>query len=350
LRWKKLAKTPIVGEKLRSRLAPRSSKSKKPRSNSMTETGSTSSLDSVAAKYWDDHSDQDTRSIVCWEFPEVVKRFDNRRVTGSEDLPALYWFYRKYGPFKEAASIGCGTGIVERCLVESEHFNGQIVGLDISPRSLEQARANCAGYKNVRFEVADLNIHVWPASVYDVVFAHGALHHIEKLDWVLGQIARSLKPNGFLYVNDYVGPQRFQWSDLQLRLANELLANVPAQWVNNPRVERCDPLQLARRDPSEACQSHVIEDTIRAHFRTIERRPRGGGLLAPIFGGSCLRESILENTEGAACIRKLCEVEASLFDQGIIPTNHVVIVAKPRLPHPNAELPIAGSGGEKLDG
>jgi|SRR5271166_6072608 len=304
----------------------------------MAGTANISPPDSDVAKYWDDHKDKDTRSMVCWEFPDVVKSFDNRRVTGGQDLPLLYWFYRKYGPFKEAASIGCGTGILERCLVEVEHFDGQILGLDISPRSLEQARAACAGHKNVRFEVADLNTRIWPTAAYDVVFAHGALHHIEKLDWVLGQIACSLKPNGLLYVNDYVGPQRFQWSDAQLRLANQLLANVPAQWVNNPRIERCDPLELARRDPSEACQSHFIEDTIRSHFEIIERRPRGGTLLAPIFGGGGLRESILHSASGIACLLKLCETEARLFDQGVIVTNHVVIVAKARLPRPGAEF------------
>lgn len=297
----------------------------------MTEPGNPSSPNSPSAEYWDDHADEDTQSIVCWEFPEVVWRFENARVTGSTNVFPLAWFYQKYGPFRQAASIGCGTGIVERSLLKDLHYDGRIVGFDISPRSLEQARANCAGYENVRFEVADLNTHVWPTSSYDVVFAHGALHHIEKLDWVLLQIARSLKPKGFLYVNDYVGPQRFQWSDVQLRLANELLAKVPAQWVRNLRVERCDPLQLGRKDPSEACQSHFIEDTIRAHFEIVERRPRGGSLLAPIFGGSGLRESILESTEGRACIRKLCEAEATLLDQGVIPPNHVVIVATPRL-------------------
>jgi SAM-dependent methyltransferase len=304
----------------------------------MTNIDKTSSADSNVATYWDDHADQDTRSMVCWEFPEVVRSFDNRRVTGGEDIPALCWFYRAYGPFKEAASIGCGTGILERCLVEAEHFDGQILGLDISPRSLEQARTDCAGYKNVRFEVADLNTLIWPTAAYDVVFAHGALHHLEKLDWVLGQIAGALKPNGLLYVNDYVGPQRFQWSEAQLRLANQLLANVPVQWVSNSPVVRCDPLELERRDPSEACQSHFIEDIIRAHFEIIERRPRGGALLAPIFGGGGLRESILHSSSGVACLLNMCETEARLSDQGVISANHVVIVAKARRPRPGAEF------------
>ena len=278
--------------------------------------------------------------MVCWEFPEVVQGFDNSRVTGRADLPPLYWFYRSYGPFKEAASIGCGTGILEHSLVEVEHFDGPILGLDISPRSVEKARENCAGHMNIRFEVADLNTHVWPAAAYDVVFAHGALHHIEKLDWALGQIARSMKPDGLLYVNDYVGPQQFQWSDVQLRLANQLMTNVPVQWVRNPRIQRCDPSELARRDPSEACQSHFIEETIRAHFEIVERRSRGGSLLAPIFGGGGLRESMLHSADGIACLRKLCELEAQLFDQGIIPTNHVVIVAKARLARPSAEFTV----------
>jgi hypothetical protein len=65
--------------------------------------------------------------------------------------------------------------------------------------------------------------------------------------------------------------------------------------------------------------------------RTHDRWSAGRG---PIFGGGGLRESILETAHGLKCIRKLCEAEASLFDQGIIATNHLVIVAKPRPLHP----------------
>ena len=34
----------------------------------------------------------------------------------------------------------------------------------------------------------------WPPAVYDAVFAHGGLHHIEKVDFCIGQIANGLEP------------------------------------------------------------------------------------------------------------------------------------------------------------
>jgi 2-polyprenyl-3-methyl-5-hydroxy-6-metoxy-1,4-benzoquinol methylase len=230
-------------------------------------------------RYWGDHVGDHLQSFLQWETNPPSQLHQNFRVSGDRNVVAAVWFWKKYGPFSSVASIGSGTGILERWLCGLPDFEGNVVGFDISPRSVEVASANCAQFPNVKFELADLNVREWEADQFDVVFAHGALHHIESLDWCVGQ--RGLRNGGLLYVNDFVGPQRYQYSDAQMRIANELLERVPPRWRKRTSVVRCDAEQLKKDDPSEAACSHFIEQTVRVHFEVLERKPRGGTLLGP---------------------------------------------------------------------
>jgi hypothetical protein len=51
-----------------------------------------------------------------------------------------------------------------------------------------------------------------------------------EMDHCFASIAQALTDGGYLWLNDYVGPARFQWSDTHIRLASELLAIVPEKW------------------------------------------------------------------------------------------------------------------------
>ena len=99
----------------------------------------------------------------------------------------------------------------------------------------------------------DLNTEALPQNVYDAVLTTGSMHHVENLDFCFRNIRRALKPGGLLWLNDYVGPNQFQWSDAQMRLADELLALVPKTWRLRDRVhrvrcrERCVTWTLPRR-------------------------------------------------------------------------------------------------------
>ena len=83
--------------------------------------------------------------------------------------------------------------------------------------SLEHTRALIAqvegAVERVRLLGIDLNAEGLPEDLYDTVRTSGSMHHIENLDFCFRNIRRSLKPGGLLWLNDYVGPNRFQWSD-----------------------------------------------------------------------------------------------------------------------------------------
>ena len=63
----------------------------------------------------------------------------------------------------------------------------------------------------------------WRADAYDVVVAHSVLHHVENLEHAYAQIERCMRPDATLIVNEYVGPNRFQYSDDVLSIINALL-------------------------------------------------------------------------------------------------------------------------------
>jgi len=287
---------------------------------------------SRTAAHWDRFAGTHLNNPTHWEANEAVRRFQWELITGNPEWNPVAWFMERYGPFREMCSLCSGTGILERMI--ADHWlrdGGTITGFDISHQSVQTASRDATPFKGITYEVRDLDRAIWPASSrYDAVFAHGALHHVSRLDFLLEQVARALSPDGYLYVNDYVGPARFQWSDAQMRLADELLDMLPTRFKAKAKVVRCDAAALATADPSEAAFSNFIVETVQAHFEIVHRVDRGGTLLAPIFGSGCIDPSTMESAEGLAAIDGLCRREHELICESIIPANHVVLIGRPR--------------------
>ena len=160
-------------------------------------------------------------------------------VSGESWMGPPQWFMMNYGPFGQVADLGCGDGVLANVLLRVDP-NLRVDAYDVSLASLERARALIAtldgAAERCRLMRIDLNAEALPTDLYDAVLTTGSMHHIENLDFCFGNIRRSLKAGGLLWLNDYVGPNRFQWSDTQMRLADELLAMVPSRWRLRDRV------------------------------------------------------------------------------------------------------------------
>ncbi len=94
-------------------------------------------------------------------------------------------------------SLGCGDGAIERRL--APHV-GEIVGIDISPVAIAQARTKSAGMANLSFAVSE-NI---PSEKFDVIAAFAFLHHLgdAALRDVLRAARAALRPGGAFYSSD----------------------------------------------------------------------------------------------------------------------------------------------------
>ena len=285
------------------------------------------------ASFWDANAGKHCKPFAHWESPAPIQHALNKLVTGDISIPPPVWFMRHYGPFAHVAELGCGDGILVHTLL------GRDPGLtvdayDISTASLaraaEQIKTHCGTTERCRFLPIDLNKEILPEAAYDAVLTTGTMHHVENLDFCFRNIGRSLRPGGYLWLNDYVGPNRFQWSNTQMRLADELLALVPKPWRQRDKVTRCDARALCAMDPSEAVASQHIEAALAAHFEIVQKWPRGGTLLAPIFGSGCLDAAIADSPEGLAILAAMFEAEQDLIRNGALPSDSYVYIAKPR--------------------
>jgi SAM-dependent methyltransferase len=285
------------------------------------------------ATFWEEHVGRHLGPFAHWESPPSIAVALNMLVSGDPHVTSLQYFLANYGPFAHVAELGCGDGILVNFLLSIDP-SLRIDAYDVSPASLERTRALIAALdgaaQRCRLTRIDLNVEALPHDLYDAVLTTGSMHYIENLDFCFGNIRRSLKAGGLLWLNDYVGPNRFQWSDTQMRLANELLAMVPARWRLRDRVMRFDAGAMRDLDPSKAVAPQHIPAALEAHFEIVQSWPRGGTLLAPIFGSGCLDSAMAKSEEGASVLSAMFRAEHDLIAAGALPSDSWLYVAKAR--------------------
>jgi ubiquinone/menaquinone biosynthesis C-methylase UbiE len=114
----------------------------------------------------------------------------------------------EHGP--RVLELGCGSGGTALALAERGLM---VTGIDLSPERVavaarESERMGLAG--RTTFLTGDLNVIPLPASSFDCVVAHDALHHILDLGGLLDRVRLALVPGGRLVVMDFVGMGRFR--------------------------------------------------------------------------------------------------------------------------------------------
>jgi len=140
--------------------------------------------------------------------------YDDLVIEGSASRTLLdrfsYGFYEKgekgrlWGPLWRTIDLhgvsildyGCGNGDFSRVLALR---GARVVGIDISPKLIETARASAArmGLNGLcpQFMVGDAHHTAFADNSFDYVVGNGALHHLD-LDMAFAEIARVLKPGG----------------------------------------------------------------------------------------------------------------------------------------------------------
>ncbi len=260
--------------------------------------------------------------IATWAAEPAVRRCLNRRVSGSPDVWPVEWFARKVvrSPFPRALSLGCGDGALERDLL-TKGLCTTLLGLDISERALELARAQAAaaGWTDLSYAQADLDrLRLEPES-FEAVFVHQALHHVRELEACLRQVRRALTPGGIFYLDEYVGPSRHQWRRELLEAAEQAYRQLPKRARRRRRLQ----LPVDWRDPSEAVRSAEIVPLVAETFEIRERRDYGGNLLAVVYPH--LRLEALEPAARAEILDLLIELEDELLAAGA-PSYYTVMV------------------------
>jgi ubiquinone/menaquinone biosynthesis C-methylase UbiE len=107
-------------------------------------------------------------------------------------------------PGMDLLDCGCGPGSITVDLAEAV-APGNVVGIDLQPHLVEQARALAAerGVTNVRFEVASVYELPFPDGSFGAVFTQGMLMYLREPVRALQEMRRVLRPGGVAGVKEF---------------------------------------------------------------------------------------------------------------------------------------------------
>ena len=199
------------------------------------------------------------------------------------DLWPLDWFEKTYPGvrFARALSIGCGTGPLERDLIR-RNLCDRIDAFDGSPTSIATARAEARTLGiggRIRYFVADFNDLQLRRVKYDAVFFHQSLHHVAHMERLFRRLLARMRPEAVLYLDEYVGPSRTDWTDALMEGVRRIYGELP----RSARASDELPYPIQVDDPSEAIRSGEILSTLHAGFDVEQIRGYGGNVLSILY-------------------------------------------------------------------
>ncbi len=232
-------------------------------------------------------------------------------------------------------SIACGSGGLE-LFTAQQQLCATIEGVDIAPRAiaLAQQHAHEQGLTQAQFRVQDLEHTRLAPNSYDVILCGMGLHHIRRLEYFYEEAMQALRPNGWLLLNEFVGPSQWQWTDTQLTLANALLAALPERYrihaleqtpkttITRPTIDYMNAV-----DASESIRSAELLPLLHQHFKVVHLREYGGAIL------HLLLEYIIGNfnpqdAHAVELLQLLIAIEQALMQTKLIGSDFAVAAAQ----------------------
>jgi GT2 family glycosyltransferase/SAM-dependent methyltransferase len=275
-----------------------------------------------------------------WMSHPMVQERINQRASGhphidayahlKATLLALGWNL----PVARAASLCCGEGSLERELVK-QGFAKSVIGYDLAKDAIEKARlmAEAEGLTGLTYEVRDLEHFGLSETGLDIVFALSGLHHLAQLEKTFDAVYKALRSGGVFHVHEYVGPDRFQWTDRQLHEINSFLDRLPDRYHRlpdgtfKPHVRRPTIQEMLDTDPSEAVRSSKIEPLLAERFQILDRRELGGTLLHMALS-NIAQNFNPDDAEDRYWIMELFDSEDRLMAEGTLTSDFTVITAQ----------------------
>jgi len=115
------------------------------------------------------------------------------------------------------------------------------------------------------FLIGDLNFMKLPKETFDLVYCRGILHHIINLEHLLNQIYKSLKPNGYFIVYEFVGVEKWQWSRKHIQLLEK--ESIPFIKESGQKMSfRKKSIGQMNNRPLESIRSSEIPSIINNYF------------------------------------------------------------------------------------
>lgn len=280
----------------------------------------TSTTAAKAAEYWDQNREK-AKDPAYWMALPACRQAINRRVSGSPHEWPLDWFKRVYAhqAFGRGVSWGCGLGAFERSARRLDVV-AEIDAFDVSQASLEDARREAAreSVGGIHYQFGNFDDPHLTRRRYDIAFFHASLHHVSSLERLFRRLVFALKTGGAVYVDEYVGPSRGDWTPGHLKLAQAVLDMLPAEAKLKTEID----IPIEMNDPSEAIRSSEIPRFLREFFEILEWRPYGGQVVDLVF--PCLTADWVASPEGLPFVQAMLQIEDYELARNPVSTHYVV--------------------------
>lgn len=290
---------------------------------------------------WGDPETWTALGLHWTHLPDVLRSI-YRKVSGDAAVSPLAWFFQTLAaeqplPLDRVLVLGCGSGALEREIVLAG-WAREIVAIDLSAKVLDvaKARAQAEGLDNIHYFQADMN-HLplghapFLHGQFDAVLGVSSIHHCAQLAQLYRSIGRLLTPRGWFFMNEYVGPDQFQWPDAQLYEINRIANLLPAHLMrtrdghHKQHFRRPSIADVVAVDPSEAICSSQILPLLPDYFSDICIRPYGGGILHLLLAG--VAQNFIDPDQ-EPYLRSILAAEDALYRRGQLQHDFACVIAR----------------------
>lgn len=151
------------------------------------------------------------RRTVVWLYDLYARRYDSIK-----GYRSVYEHMFLSQPLMEAIApqksplvldVATGTGRLPLAMVHHAHFNGLVIGVDLSRRMLAEATRKFPGEKRVMLMHAPAENLPFADGVSDITTCLEALEFMTRREQVLYELVRVTRPGGLLLVTNRVGDE-----------------------------------------------------------------------------------------------------------------------------------------------
>lgn len=280
--------------------------------------------------FWENFAPSPDRAR-WWNWQPIIRHI-NRKVCGigrpDWNGGLLYELQRRYPnrKFERAVSVGCGSGGKELQLLKMglvTHFDlFEVNEVQIEIGKKLYTEAGLADRATWRTDDGVTALYS-SSETYDMVFWDNALHRMPDTALAVAGSAKALQSGGSFVMNDYVGPNHYQWSDRELRYGDAVRAGLSERFFRNPRGQSGGALSrkifrpsselMVSDDQSQAPDSSRIIQSIKRTFPSPDIWILGGCIYH-----LCLND-LLANfhpEEDASLLASLLVMDDLLIDSG----------------------------------
>jgi cyclopropane fatty-acyl-phospholipid synthase-like methyltransferase len=162
-------------------------------------------LCNIMQKATNDVNNKRRDAYISREFDRAAKSYDESRLVRSYQRRVQILVINSITIEKgmNVLDLGCGTGHGSIDVASKMEGTGNVIGIDLSERMIEQAKVKLADFKynNIKFLTGSA-ISLDYQNYFDCVFSTNAFHHFEKKEMIFQKVWQSLKRNGIFIVQD----------------------------------------------------------------------------------------------------------------------------------------------------